>query len=197
MCGYALHILWSDRSISRSGSTLSHSFDNIFRKRRASMKVTLSNCWLQGLGCNSYTKKAFIKRLNPVCCKTQPSDHSLSGIADKDQNGNSLNPLIMTGVVKGPNAQLQEKKEVLTPKVRPPIDSLEEEAWDLLRQSMVYYCGSPIGTIAANDSNCSDVLNYDQVFIRDFIPSGIAFLLKGEYDIVRNFILHTLQLQVF
>ncbi|KAJ6938039.1 alkaline/neutral invertase E [Populus alba x Populus x berolinensis] len=33
------------------------------------------------------------------------------------------------------------------------------------------------------------------VFIRDFIPSGIAFLLKGEYDIVRNFILYTLQLQ--
>lgn len=61
---------------------------------------------------------------------------------------------------------------------------------------MVYYCGSPIGTIAANDPNSTSVLNYDQVFIRDFIPSGIAFLLKGEYDIVRNFILYTLQLQV-
>ncbi|GFP88815.1 alkaline/neutral invertase e chloroplastic [Phtheirospermum japonicum] len=51
------------------------------------------------------------------------------------------------------------------------------------------------GTIAAKDPTSSDVLNYDQVFIRDFIPSGIAFLLKGDYDIVRNFILHTLQLQ--
>lgn len=75
------------------------------------------------------------------------------------------------------------------------IDSLEEEAWDLLRASMVYYCDNPVGTIAANDPNDSSILNYDQVFIRDFIPSGIAFLLKGEYDIVRNFILHTLQLQ--
>lgn len=74
--------------------------------------------------------------------------------------------------------------------------SIEDEAWDLLRQSIVYYCGSPIGTIAANDPNSTSVLNYDQVFIRDFIPSGIAFLLKGEYDIVRNFILYTLQLQV-
>lgn len=74
--------------------------------------------------------------------------------------------------------------------------SIEEEAWDLLRASMVYYCGNPIGTIAANDPSSSSILNYDQVFIRDFIPSGIAFLLKGEYDIVRNFILHTLQLQV-
>ncbi|CAK7325297.1 unnamed protein product [Dovyalis caffra] len=75
------------------------------------------------------------------------------------------------------------------------IDPIEEEAWDLLRDSIVYYCGSPIGTIAANDPTSSSVLNYDQVFIRDFIPSGIAFLLKGEYDIVRNFLLHTLQLQ--
>ncbi|XP_022984339.1 neutral/alkaline invertase 3, chloroplastic-like [Cucurbita maxima] len=75
------------------------------------------------------------------------------------------------------------------------IESIEDEAWDLLRESIVYYCGSPIGTIAARDPTSSNLLNYDQVFIRDFIPSGIAFLLKGEYDIVRNFILHTLQLQ--
>lgn len=76
------------------------------------------------------------------------------------------------------------------------IESIEDEAWDLLRESIVYYCGSPVGTIAATDPTSSNLLNYDQVFIRDFIPSGIAFLLKGEYDIVRNFILHTLQLQV-
>ena len=74
--------------------------------------------------------------------------------------------------------------------------SVEEEAWDLLKESVVYYCGNPIGTIAASDTSSSSILNYDQVFIRDFIPSGIAFLLKGEYDIVRNFILYTLQLQV-
>ncbi|GFZ07303.1 alkaline/neutral invertase [Actinidia rufa] len=75
------------------------------------------------------------------------------------------------------------------------FDSIEDEAWNLLRESVVYYCGNPIGTIAANDPTDSGILNYDQVFIRDFIPSGIAFLLKGEYDIVRNFILYTLQLQ--
>ncbi|KAG8387523.1 hypothetical protein BUALT_Bualt02G0029900 [Buddleja alternifolia] len=74
-------------------------------------------------------------------------------------------------------------------------DTLEDEAWNLLRASMVFYCGNPVGTIAANDPSDSNMLNYDQVFIRDFIPSGIAFLLKGEYEIVRNFILHTLQLQ--
>lgn len=76
-------------------------------------------------------------------------------------------------------------------------DSIDDEAWDLLRESIVYYCNSPVGTIAAKDpSESTNVLNYDHVFIRDFIPSGIAFLLKEEYDIVRNFLLHTLQLQV-
>ncbi|CAL9185223.1 unnamed protein product [Musa hybrid cultivar] len=76
-------------------------------------------------------------------------------------------------------------------------NSIEDEAWRLLQDSVVYYCGSPVGTIAAKDpsDSSSNCLNYDQVFIRDFIPSGMAFLLKGEYDIVRNFILHTLQLQ--
>ncbi|KAI8573490.1 hypothetical protein RHMOL_Rhmol01G0281700 [Rhododendron molle] len=78
---------------------------------------------------------------------------------------------------------------------RVSADSTDDEAWNLLRESLVYYCGNPIGTIAANDPTDTSILNYDQVFIRDFIPSGIAFLLKGEYDIVRNFILYTLQLQ--
>ncbi|XP_061344171.1 neutral/alkaline invertase 3, chloroplastic-like isoform X2 [Gastrolobium bilobum] len=101
--------------------------------------------------------------------------------------------------------QLKQEKEVLTSNGTNgtitdifdtiSLNSFEEEAWDLLRESVVYYCGSPIGTIAAKDPTISNVLNYDQVFIRDFIPSGIAFLLKGEYDIVRNFILYTLQLQ--
>ncbi|KAK6144635.1 hypothetical protein DH2020_021455 [Rehmannia glutinosa] len=58
-------------------------------------------------------------------------------------------------------------------------NSVEDEAWELLKESMVYYCGSPVGTIAAKDPTSSNVLNYDQVFIRDFVPSGIAFLLKG------------------
>ncbi|KAF5446388.1 hypothetical protein F2P56_032020 [Juglans regia] len=75
------------------------------------------------------------------------------------------------------------------------IDSIEDEAWELLRESMVYYCGSPIGTIVAKDLTSSNTLNYDLVFIRDFIPSSTAFLLKGEYEIIRNFILHMLQLQ--
>lgn len=73
---------------------------------------------------------------------------------------------------------------------------IEKEAWRLLQEAVVTYCGSPIGTVAANDPGDKQPLNYDQVFIRDFVPSALAFLLKGEGEIVRNFLLHTLQLQV-
>ncbi|KAG6421858.1 hypothetical protein SASPL_118417 [Salvia splendens] len=72
---------------------------------------------------------------------------------------------------------------------------VEKEAWRLLRNAIVTYCGSPVGTVAANDPNDKTPLNYDQVFIRDFVPSAFAFLLKGEGEIVKNFLLHTLQLQ--
>ncbi|KAH9306183.1 hypothetical protein KI387_010587, partial [Taxus chinensis] len=72
----------------------------------------------------------------------------------------------------------------------------EKEAWKLLRDAVVSYCGSPVGTVAANDpSGGTNLLNYDQVFIRDFVPSALAFMLRGETEIVRNFLLHTLQLQ--
>uniref|UniRef100_A0A1J3HT09 Alkaline/neutral invertase n=1 Tax=Noccaea caerulescens TaxID=107243 RepID=A0A1J3HT09_NOCCA len=71
----------------------------------------------------------------------------------------------------------------------------EKEAWKLLRGAVVNYCGFPVGTVAANDPGEKQTLNYDQVFIRDFVPSAYAFLLDGEGEIVRNFLLHTLQLQ--
>jgi hypothetical protein len=81
--------------------------------------------------------------------------------------------------------------------VKTRVESPEEkEAWWLLSRAIVNYCGSPVGTVATNDPSSSQMLNYDQVFIRDFVPSAIAFLLKGESDIVKNFLLHTLQLQV-
>ncbi|CAI9091315.1 OLC1v1026314C3 [Oldenlandia corymbosa var. corymbosa] len=150
-------------------------------------------------------------------CKCQSADHFGGMTAEggngawlrdvgKDfaiSNGNVQN-LVEFGTVKESNRESQSSNyngdsqsngaphDVLS---NNKPSSIEDEAWELLRESMVYYCDSPVGTIAAKDPTSSSVLNYDQVFIRDFIPSGIAFLLKGEYDIVRNFILHTLQLQ--
>ncbi|XP_057962618.1 alkaline/neutral invertase A, mitochondrial [Malania oleifera] len=84
--------------------------------------------------------------------------------------------------------------ENLNPKRREE-SKIEKEAWRLVQGAVVNYCGSPVGTVAANDPCDKQPLNYDQVFIRDFVPSGLAFLLKGEGEIVRNFLLHTLQLQ--
>ncbi|KAJ0976435.1 hypothetical protein J5N97_018400 [Dioscorea zingiberensis] len=70
----------------------------------------------------------------------------------------------------------------------------ERDAWALLRKAVVRYCGCPVGTVAAADDGI-EALNYDQVFIRDFVPSALAFLMRGESEIVKNFLLHTLQLQ--
>lgn len=69
------------------------------------------------------------------------------------------------------------------------------DAWEALRRSLVFYRGHPVGTIAAYDHAAEEVLNYDQVFVRDFVPSALAFLMNGEPDIVKNFLLRTLQLQ--
>ncbi|XP_024994607.1 alkaline/neutral invertase A, mitochondrial-like [Cynara cardunculus var. scolymus] len=87
-----------------------------------------------------------------------------------------------------------EARETAVPVGRTESEA-EKEAWRLLKEAVVTYCGSPVGTVAANDPGDKMPLNYDQVFIRDFVPSALAFLLKGEGEIVRNFLLHTLQLQ--
>ncbi|MBE8999315.1 glycoside hydrolase 100 family protein [Nostoc sp. LEGE 12447] len=71
---------------------------------------------------------------------------------------------------------------------------LEAEAWELLEESIIYYQGKPIGTVAAHDPE-ADALNYDQCFLRDFVPSALVFLMYGKADIVRNFLVETLKLQ--
>ncbi|CAL5399670.1 unnamed protein product [Camellia sinensis] len=88
------------------------------------------------------------------------------------------------------------------------------EAWEALRRSLVYFRGRPVGTIAALEES-DEKLNYDQnngmpgptgwcilwkpvlcrVFVRDFVPSALAFLMNGEPEIVKNFLLKTLRLQ--
>ncbi|XP_027158753.1 neutral/alkaline invertase 3, chloroplastic-like [Coffea eugenioides] len=150
-------------------------------------------------------------------CKCQSADN-VGGLTAESGNGtwfvdnakdfNSTNGNVRNFLELGAVKELKHDKELHHSNGNPPSyktiqdgmnkgksSFIENEAWELLQESVAYYCGSPVGTIAAKDPTSSSVLNYDQVFIRDFIPSGIAFLLKGEYDIVRNFILHTLQLQ--
>jgi Alkaline and neutral invertase len=71
---------------------------------------------------------------------------------------------------------------------------LEAEAWQLLENSIIYYHGKPIGSVAAHDPE-SNALNYDQCFLRDFVPSALVFLMHGKTEIVRNFLIETLKLQ--
>ncbi|KZL49451.1 alkaline invertase [Nodularia spumigena CENA596] len=73
-------------------------------------------------------------------------------------------------------------------------DQLDAKAWKLLEESIIYYKGQPIGTIAAHDPEL-DALNYDQCFFRDFVPSALVFLMAGKPEIVRNFLVETLKLQ--
>ena len=70
----------------------------------------------------------------------------------------------------------------------------EQEAWQLLEESIIYYQGRPIGTLAAQDPEL-EALNYDQCFIRDFVPCALVFLMHGKTEIVRNFLIETLAMQ--
>jgi hypothetical protein len=71
---------------------------------------------------------------------------------------------------------------------------LVKEAWELLEKSMVYFRGRPVGTVAARDPYVES-LNYDQCFVRDFVPCALLFLMNGKSEIVRNFLVETLALQ--
>ena len=74
--------------------------------------------------------------------------------------------------------------------------SLMTAAYEQLKQSKVYYQDQPVGTVAARDGSV-DAVNYDQCFTRDFMVSALVFLMRGETDIVRNFLKLTLKLQNF
>ncbi|KAM7279407.1 hypothetical protein ACFE04_006541 [Oxalis oulophora] len=141
-----------------------------------------------------------------------------SHVSDKNferiyiQGGLNVNPLVIERIEPGGQNIVKEEENKLeveestvnigilkelnkTKGVEREVPEIEKQAWDLLQKAVVNYCGNPVGTIAACDPANNQPLNYDQVFIRDFVPSAIAFLLNGEAEIVKNFLLHTLQLQ--
>ncbi|XP_010914649.2 alkaline/neutral invertase A, mitochondrial [Elaeis guineensis] len=109
----------------------------------------------------------------------------------------AVKPLVIERKQEGEVKEPAPVAPVAAPTEAAPVreeSELEKEAWRLLKRAVVNYCGNPVGTVAADDPGAQP-LNYDQVFIRDFVPSALAFLLKGESEIVKNFLLHTLQLQ--
>ncbi|WP_455211734.1 glycoside hydrolase 100 family protein [Kaarinaea lacus] len=69
-----------------------------------------------------------------------------------------------------------------------------ENAFKLLNQSIIYFRGEPIGTAAACDPDPVAV-NYHECFIRDFVPSALAFLMDGNTQIVKNFLTTVMQVR--
>ena len=73
-------------------------------------------------------------------------------------------------------------------------ETIEQQANRLLEESVIYYNKQPVGAVAASDSE-REALNYDQCFIRDFVPAALVFLIQGKTDIVYNFLIETVGLQ--
>lgn len=191
-----------------------------YLKLQSNSRIGQNSILINGTQAKLFYVKEELKKSQFLKCKCQRAD-GFTGISSEDGNGalrkevpgmksqllheNAFQKVLGVDEIKHLK---RDNREIITNDVRsaphgvasyfPPNNKgsrIEDEALDLLQESIVYYCGTPVGTIAAKDLTDGNALNYDQVFIRDFIPSGIAFLLRGEYDIVRNFILHTLQLQ--
>lgn len=74
---------------------------------------------------------------------------------------------------------------------------IQEAAWNELQREeyKVLYEGRQVGMKAAWDTSVQ-ALNYDQCFIRDFVAPGLVLLMRGQTEIVRNFLEVTLRLQI-
>ncbi|KAA3472590.1 alkaline/neutral invertase A, mitochondrial-like [Gossypium australe] len=143
---------------------------------------------LRCLPSSSFVQSRAVSRPHGVSIEARVAS-TVRGLSTR---GNDINvtPLVVGGNVAVAEGENNVKKNGVSAK-----SEVEKEAWRLLKDAVVTYCGSPVGTVAANNPGDKQPLNYDQVFIRDFVPSALAFLLRGEGEIVENFLLHTLQLQ--
>jgi len=74
------------------------------------------------------------------------------------------------------------------------IEAALQSAYRVLHDSIIYYQGEPVGTMAACDPEGIAAENYQDCFVRDFAASALVFLADGEYDIVRNFLVTVLEL---
>ncbi len=72
--------------------------------------------------------------------------------------------------------------------------SVYDKAWRLPDASVIRFDGKPVGTVAARDT-IVQLINYDQIFTRDFVVSAYAYLLSGRPEIVAGFQLQMVRLQ--
>ncbi len=69
-----------------------------------------------------------------------------------------------------------------------------ESAFQLLRDAEIRYRGHTVGTVASLDER-APADNYLDCFIRDFVPSGLVYLLNDEPEVVRDFLALILQIR--
>ena len=69
-----------------------------------------------------------------------------------------------------------------------------QSAFEVLEKSLIFYQGRAVGTAAAVDDRVV-AANYNECFVRDFVPSALVFLMNGRAEIVRNFLITVLQLR--
>ncbi|KAI5061347.1 hypothetical protein GOP47_0023852 [Adiantum capillus-veneris] len=131
-------------------------------------------------------------------CRSDSEERSLADIAASPRFGRPLETVRSSDCLEGLLNSPSMRSTMDTPRSErfPSFEPhpMFAEAWDLLRKSLVMFRGKPVGTIAASDHS-EEALNYDQVFVRDFVPSALAFLMNGEPEIVKNFLLKALRLQ--
>ncbi|CAH2046765.1 unnamed protein product [Thlaspi arvense] len=194
-------------AITRTYSSTIRNFPTPFNNTQSLMSTPVS-CFRQSSWVSEKSRSIVASlREFSTSVETNTSDKSFERI--HVQAGLNSNPLVIERIHKDEEPvsesvsrveinkiEKSEGESVESNRVKVREESeAEKEAWRILEDAVVRYCGSPVGTVAANDPGDKLPLNYDQVFIRDFVPSALAFLLKGDGDIVRNFLLHTLQLQ--
>jgi len=67
-------------------------------------------------------------------------------------------------------------------------EAVLRDAREVLRDAVVSYRGRSVGTQAACDPRFAGAFNYRECFVRDFVPSALAYLADDEPEIVRNFL---------
>jgi hypothetical protein len=67
-----------------------------------------------------------------------------------------------------------------------------ESAYVLLNESVLRFGDRAVGTVASLDAHAISE-NYQECFVRDFVPAALVFLADGNIQIVRNFLRHVLQ----
>lgn len=66
-------------------------------------------------------------------------------------------------------------------------DQALNSAYKLLNDAILRFDEDAVGTAAALDARVA-AANYEECFIRDFVPSAFVFLMDGQFDVVRNFL---------